>query len=179
LEQLGEQLAVWYVEWMFTQDAMSETERGREHQRGSALLAEVKRLKAENLAALRIVLNQQASMPGDERVAALLRAFVSGAKLKGALSDAVWDSDGCVDAVTITNSIAETLDGIGPARRAALAPLLGDPDPRVRASAGAYLVAQMPDRVLPVLHEVCESQRGKSASFTAHLAIRGWELDRK
>jgi len=179
LEQLGEELNVWYVGFVYNNEFMNDVEREATRQRGRALLSEFKRVKEENLAALRIVVNQQASMPNEERVAALVPAFVSGSKLAGALSDALSDTDGVWDAVRITDAIAVILDGIGSGRQEALAPLLEHPDPRVRASAGCYLVAQMPDRVLPVLREVWESQHGKSAALTAHFAIRGWELDGK
>lgn len=78
------------------------------------------------------------------------------------------------------NEIANTLDASGHGR-AVLAKLLDHPDDGVRASAGAYLliVGLMPERVLPVLHEIEDKGLGDSADFTAQWAIVGWEREGK
>jgi hypothetical protein len=65
------------------------------------------------------------------------------------------------------------------AGRASLAVLLHSPDARVRASAGAYLIKLMPDRVLPILREIEEGEGGSSAGFHAHWALLRWEQENK
>ena len=41
------------------------------------------------------------------------------------------------------------------------------------------IVGLMPERVLPVLHEIADKGLGDSADFTAHWAIVGWEREGK
>ena len=59
--------------------------------------------------------------------------------------------------------------------------LLDNADNRGAHSPGAYLliVGLMPERVLPVLHEIADKGLGDSADFTAHWAIVGWEREGK
>ena len=63
--------------------------------------------------------------------------------------------------------------------RVALARLLDHPDPGVRASAGAYLIDMMPDRVVPVLRQIEERNKGSSAGFSAHWVLLDRELKQK
>ena len=78
------------------------------------------------------------------------------------------------------NEIATALDATDHGR-AALAVLLDDYDERVRASAGSYLLILnlMPERVVPILREIDQTNQGASADFTAHWALLDWELKQK
>lgn len=98
--------------------------------------------------------------------------------LKAALRDELSDTDGGNELVMKMNMIANTLDE-SRAGRAALAALLDHAKDSVRASAGAYLVDLMPDRVVPILREIDQKDEGTSADFTAHWALLDWELKQK
>jgi hypothetical protein len=80
--------------------------------------------------------------------------------------------------VRLTDAIVKALDTIGHGR-AALAVLLDHPDPGVRALAGAYLIDLLPERVGPILHQIEEEARGRSAGFRAHWALLAWEREGK
>jgi hypothetical protein len=175
--RLGNRLQAWVQELRVTWATLDEVGRARSLRNMVAIIEDLERLKVEGLAAMRILLNQQALLPEDERVASLLRGFEFGAKLAASLSDEHTDADGHNEVVLLMNSMVDALDTIGSGRRTALVPLLEHPDVRVRASAGAYLLALMPDRVIPVLREVEETEHGNSAHFTAYWRLQRWELD--
>jgi hypothetical protein len=141
------------------------------------LIRELERLKAEGVAAIGAVLNKQGGTTERERVASLVSSFEFAAKLKHALSDVV-DTDGVNQVVDLLSAIVSQLDAIGVGRTALVA-LLDNPDAGVRASAGAALVNLMPDRVLPILRDVEQTERATSAHFTAYWAILGWEHEGK
>jgi hypothetical protein len=141
------------------------------------LIRDLERLKAEGVAAISAVLNKQGGTTEGERVPSLVRSFEFAAKLRNALSDVV-DPDGVNQVVGLMRAIVSQLDAIG-AGRAALVALLDNSNAGVRASAGAYLVNLMPDRVLPILRNIEETERANSAHFTAHWAILGWEREGK
>ena len=71
------------------------------------------------------------------------------------------------------------LDEIPPGRRDALAVLLDNEDLGVRASAGAFLWRLMPERALPVLHDVHDKARGTGAGFTAMWALSAHRMEDK
>ncbi len=177
IAQLGERLDEWLQVSGAGLGAMDKAAQTRALLQGIEIVKDLDRLKAESFTALKLLLNQQASMPEEERVATLVRAFVLAAKLKGALTDELSDTPGQHEAVGIQNSVADILDTVGAGNRAALAPLLEDADARVRASAGAYLINLMPDRVLPVLREVEETEHANSAHFTAMNARVDWQFE--
>ncbi len=74
--------------------------------------------------------------------------------------------------------IVNALDAIDP-DRAALATLLDDSDPRVRAFAGAYMIKSMPERVIPILREIQEKEHANSAHFNAYWTLLRWEREGK
>jgi len=143
---------------------------------GFALVRELDRLKGEGLKAIRGLLNPaHVSMPADY-AKSLVRGFEFAAKLVDALHDQLLDTNGTTKVILLMNEIADTLDGTS-AGRAALAVLLDNPNPGVRAMAGCYLIGSMPDRVVPILREIEDAERGTSAGFNAHFAIIRWELE--
>jgi hypothetical protein len=141
------------------------------------LIRDLELLKAEGMAAITAMLNKQGGTTQSERAASLVRCFECAAKLKHALSDTV-DTDGANQVIHLMGAIVSQLEAIG-VGRTALTALLDDPNAGVRASAAAWLVNLMPDRALPVLRAVEESEFANSAHFTAHWAILGWELEGK
>jgi hypothetical protein len=145
--------------------------------RGFEIVKELDKLKADGLAAVALLLDSQNSTPVQDRVASLVRAFALAAQLKDALQE-LGDPDGPKELVLKMNAIASMLDE-GPSGRAALAPLLEHAKDGVRASACAYLVDLMPDRVVPILREIDQNDSETSASLTAHWALAGWELKQK
>jgi hypothetical protein len=146
--------------------------------RGVAIAKELDRLKADGLAALTALLDRQDASTEDERKASLVRGFEFGSRLAHTLHDELSDTDGETKVAHLAYAIVKTLDGIG-SGRAALAVLLDHPDTGVRASAAAYLVDLMPDRVVPILREIDQKEGGSSADFTAHWALLDWELKQK
>jgi hypothetical protein len=142
--------------------------------RGFEIVNELDKLRADGLQAISLLLDSQNSTPVEDRVASLVSAFALAVQLKDALHE-LGDPDGCNELVSRMNAISSMLDE-GPSGRAALAPLLDHAKDSVRASAGAYLVDLMPDRVVPILREIDQKDEGTSAIFTAHWALREWEL---
>jgi hypothetical protein len=178
IAELGGKLDGWLKEYLALADSDDRLAVGKTLLRGIEIKKELDRIKARGLAALSAVLDNHASLQEDERVALLVRGFEFGSKLADALSDAFMDTDGYNKISHQMNLIGSALDAIG-SGRLALAPLLDHRDAGVRASAGAFLIALMPDRVVPILSEVAKSERGNSAHFSAYWTLRGWELDRK
>jgi hypothetical protein len=178
--KLGAKLDAWLDNNLATISSMDRVAQFKALLAGVEITKELDLLKAKGLAAITTLLNRQDAMTDDERAASLIRGFEFAAKLNATLSDELQDIDGANKIVGLMNEIANTLDAIGPGRTA-LARFLDHPDDRVRASAGAYLliVGLMPERVLPVLHEIADKGLGDSADFTAHWAIVGWEREGK
>jgi hypothetical protein len=145
--------------------------------RGFEIVKELDKLKADGLAAIALLLDSQNPTPAEDRVASLVRAFALAAHLRDALHE-LGDPDGPNELVLKMNAIASMLDETA-SGRAALAPLLEHAKDGVRASACAYLVNLMPDRVVPILREIDQNDGGTSASFTAHWALSDWELKQK
>ena len=176
--QLGAKLDEWFDGNRATFASRDRKAQGKSFIRGLRIGKELDRLKADGLAAIAVLLNRHNPVVGDERTVALVRGFEFAAKLADALHDELLDTDGGNKVTALMNDIAGALDGMS-AGRAPLAVLLDSPDARVRASAGAYLIKLMPDRVLPLLHEIEEGEGGSSAGFHAYWAILRWERGNK
>jgi hypothetical protein len=180
ITQLGAKLDAWLDNNLATLPSMDRAAQFKALLAGIEITKELDLLKAKGMAAINALLKRQGTVTDEERAASLIKAFEFAAKLEGALKDELQDIDGANKIVGLMNEIANALDAIGPGRTA-LAGLLDHTDDRVRASAGAYLliVGLMPERVLPVLHEIEDKGLGDSADFTAHWAIVGWEREGK
>ena len=178
IAQLGEKLDSWFAENLVAFASDDRQQQGHALLGGFALVRELDRLKRDGLAAIRALISpSHMSTPG-EYAESLVRGLEFAAKLADALHDQLLDIDGETKVVLLMNEIANTLDGT-PSGRAALAVLLDNANPGVRAAAGAYLIGLMPDRVLPILHEIEDAERGTSAGFNAHSVIIRWQYDRK
>jgi hypothetical protein len=178
--RLGAKLDSWLDNNLATIPSMDRVAQFKALLAGIEITKELDLLKAKGLAAISALLKRQGEVTDEEPAASLIRAFEFAAKLEATLKDELQDIDGVNKIVSLMNEIANALDAIGPGR-IALAGLLDHPDDRVRASAGAYLliVGLIPERVLPVLHEIEDKELGDSADFTAHWAILGWEREGK
>ncbi len=178
IARLGAKLDAWFDSNQAIFESENKTAHADALRAGFEILAELDTIKSDGLAAIAAMLRPQSGIGSDEHVAALVRAFEFAATLRAALRDELSDTDGANELVTKMNMIADTLDESGRGR-AALAGLLDHAEDSVRASAGAYLVDLMPDRVVPILREIDQKDGGTSAIFTAHWALRGWELKQK
>ena len=180
ITQLGAKLDAWLDNNLATISSMDRVAQFKALLAGIEITKELDLLKAKGLAALTALLKRQGAVTDEERAASLIKAFEFAARLEGALKDELQDIDGANKLVTLMDEITKTLDTTGPGR-AALAGFLDHPDDRVRSSAGAYLlsVGLMPERVLPVLHEIEDKGLGDCADFTAHWAIVHWEREGK
>ena len=176
--QLGAKLDEWFDGNRATFASQDRMAQGKSLLRGFQIAKELDRLKADGLAAITALLNLHDPSASDKRVASLVQGFEFAARLADTLHDELLDTDGEGKVVQLMNGIAKTLDGMG-SGRTALAILLDSPNPGVRAAAGAYLVRLMPDRVLPILHEIEANEGGSSAGFNAHWAIVRWERESK
>ena len=176
--QLAEKLDAWVDINLDALSSMDQAERVKAVRAALEIIVDLERIKSQGVAAIKAVLDNRGAATQAERVATLVRSFEFAAKVSDTLSDEWLDTDGENQVVDLMNDIASQLDATGPGR-AALAVLLGHADVGVRASAGAYLVDLMPDRVLPILREIEENEHANSAHFTAHWAILGWECEGK
>jgi aminopeptidase N len=177
---LAAKLDDWFDGNITTFASQDRKAQGKSIFRGIAIAKELDQLKAEGSAAISALLARQSAMPRNQNPASLIQAFSSAAKLRAALHDELLDTDGANKLTSLMNEIATALDATDDGR-AALAVLLDDYDERVRASAGSYLLILnlMPERVVPILREIDESNEGASADFTAHWALLDWELKQK
>ena len=178
IARVAAKLDEWFAE---NRDLFASEDRREQNSAllgGFALVRELDRLKGEGLAAIRALLNPAHTSTQAEYAQSLVRGFEFAAKLADALHDELLDTDGETKVVLLMNQIADTLDGVSTGR-AALAVLLDNPNPGVRALAGCYLIRSMPARVVPILREVEEVARGTSAGFNAHSAIIRWEREEK
>jgi|HubBroStandDraft_6_1064221.scaffolds.fasta_scaffold1149545_1 hypothetical protein len=136
--------------------------------------------KLEALAKLKNIMNRVRIAKGDSRKANLVDAFEFCAKLEQLGVDDLADQETQRLAVQNMHRVAQQLDEILPeGRRDALAVLLDNEDLGVRASAGAFLWRLMPERALPVLHDVHDKARGTSAGFTAMWALSAHRMEDK
>ncbi len=176
--QLGAKLDEWFDGNLATLLSQDRMEQGKALLRGFEIAKEFDRLKAQGLAAITALLNCQDTVVDDERAASLIQGFEFAAKLKATLHDELLDTDGYNKIVGLMDIIASALDASG-SGRAALTVLLDHPDARVRASAGAYLINLMPNRVVPILRDIEANEDANSAHFTAYWAILVWEREGK
>jgi len=176
--QLGAELDKWFEENRTTFASPDRQAQGKSLIRGFQIAKELDRLKADGLSAITALIKHTDSIPNNERIASLVRGFEFAAKLADTLHDELLDTDGGNRVTALMNDIAAALDGMG-AGRASLGVLLDSPDARVRTSAGAYLIKLMPDRVLPILHEIEKGEGASSAGFHAHWTILRWERENK
>jgi hypothetical protein len=178
--QLGAKLDAWLDNNLATISSMDRLAQFKALLAGIEITKELDLLKAQGIASVTALLKHQGAVTDEERAVSLINAFEFAAKLEGTLKDELQDIDGANKLVALMNEIANALDAIS-SGRVALAGLLDHPDDRVRASAGAYLlsVGLMPERVLPVLHEIEDKGLGDCADFTAHWAILHWEREGK
>ena len=177
IAQLAARLDKWFESDFEALTGEDLTDRGQALVGGIEIVKALDRIKADGLNALSRLIGEASVKTDEEQVALLVRAFEFGAKLKHTLSDELSDVDGANAAVGQTNAITERLDAIGSGRRLALAPLLKHTDAGLRVSAAAYLIGLIPERALPVLREVNDSERANSAHFTAFWAIARWESE--
>jgi hypothetical protein len=180
ITQLGAKLDGWLDNNLATLPSMDRAAQFKALLAGIEITKELDLLKAKGMAAITALLKRQGTVTDEERAASMIKAFEFAAKLEGALKDELQDIDGANNLVTLMDEITKALDMTGPGR-VALAGFLDHPDDRVRSSAGAYLlsVGLMPERVLPVLHEIEDKGLGDCADFTAHWAIVHWEREGK
>ena len=178
IAQLGEQLANWFADNVSTFQADDRAAHGKAILKGIEIVKELNRLKADGLAAITAVLNDQDVGTDSERIANLLQVFAFAEKLAAALHDELLDVDGETEVLRLVRPIVDKLDTIEPGRNA-LAGLLDDPDPIVQASAGTFLIRMMPDRVIPILRAIEQNEPRKSAGFKAGWALTHWRVETK
>ena len=177
--QLGERLDGWWAKFSTLLHSEDRTAQGKALLQGFDIAKEFDRLKAEGLAAITALLDRHDPAADDERAASLIRGFEFGARFADTLHDEFRDTaDGETKVVRLTDAIVKALDRIG-SGRAALAALLDHSDPGVRALAGVYLIDLLPERVSPILRQVEEEARGRSAGFRAHWALLAWQREGK
>jgi hypothetical protein len=178
--QLGAKLDAWWDVFSPLLDSEDRVAQGKVLLRGFGIAKEFDRLKAEGLAAITALLDRQdaGAVTRAERVASFVRGFSFSAKLAATLHDEFRDMDGETEVVRLMYAIANALDALGPGRPA-LVGLLDDPDARVRAFVGAYLINLMPERVIPILRAIEEKEHANSAHFTAYWTLLRWEREGK
>jgi hypothetical protein len=177
--QLGQKLDAWWDGFSSMLDSEDRVARGDALLRGIAIAKEFDRLKTDGLAGITALIDRHDLAPDSERAASLIRGFEFGARLADTLHDEFRDTAGGeTKVVRLTDAIVKALDTIGRGR-AALAVLLGHSDPGVRALAGAYLIDLLPKRVGPILRQIEEEARGRSAGFRAHWALLAWQREGK
>lgn len=178
IAQLASKLDAWLDRSVPVFSSQDSAAHGKAIRRGVAIVQEFDRLKAEGITAITGLLNRDAAVADSNRKAALIRAFEFGTRLADALHDEFLDTDGENMVWRLLDKIVLNLDKIAPGR-ASLDILFDSPDPGVRASAGAYLIDLMPERVIPMLRDIDEAGGGKSADFGAHWTLLAWERERE
>jgi hypothetical protein len=177
--QLGQKLDAWWDGFSPMLDSDDRVAQGKALLHGFAIAKEFDRLKADGLATITALLDRHDPVADDERAASLIRGFEFAARLADTLHDEFCDTaDGETKVVRLMDAIVKALDAIG-SGRSALAALLNHPNAGVRALAGAYLIDLMPDRVVPILRDIADSEDGNSAHFRASWALLAWERERK
>lgn len=146
---------------------------------GIRIVQELDGLKRQGLQTIKALLRSQKTET-QANVALLLRAFELATKVGDALHDELLDTDGPNKFVLLKNQIADLLDATARGR-GELAVLLNHPNAGVRASAGAYLLIAnvMPEKAVPVLRKIENSEGANSAYFKAHWALLDWDLKQK
>jgi hypothetical protein len=175
---LGAKLDEWIDGNLATFASSDRVTQGNALFAGIEIVKELGRLKVDGMTAITALLNRDNPTADNERAASLLRGFVLSARLAHSLHDELSDTDGETEVLRLMDGIVQTLSRIG-SGRAALAVLLDHTDAGVRASAGAYLIDLMPQRIVPMLREIEEKEDGNSAHFTAAWTILAWEREGK
>ncbi len=168
----------WFDKNHATFESQDRAAQGTALLRGFDLVKKLDRLKADGMAAIAALLARNESISSDERVASLLRGFEFAARLADILYDELLDTDGERAVRRSMDAIVQALDKIGRGR-AALEALFESPDARARGSAAAYLIDLVPERAVPLLGEIEQSEHANSAHFNAHWALLAWERERK
>jgi hypothetical protein len=178
--QLGEKLDAWWDQFSGMLDSKDQVAQANALLQGFEIAKEFDRLKTDGLATITALIDRDSPVADDDvRAASLIRGFEFGARLADTLHDEFCDTaDGETKVVRLVDEIVKALDAIG-SGRAALAVLLDKPDPGVRALAGAYLIDLLPERVGPILRQIEDEARGRSAGFRAYWALLAWERERK
>jgi hypothetical protein len=179
IAELSKKLDEWLQDYLAAAESQDRLVMGKTLLHGIEIRQELDRIKAKGLAAVAAVLDRRDTITDEGHVVALVQSFVLAVGLRDALTNELMDIDGGNEGVDQMNAIAEALDAIGGNRRLALTPLLDHQNVGVRASAGAYLLASMPDRVLPILREIEQNEHANSAHYTAYWARLRWEMDGK
>jgi len=178
IAQLAQDLDEWFAEGRSTLAVPDRFAQGRAIDRGIRIVQELNRLKEEGMAAVGATLARADLRPEDAQVAPLIEAFKFSSRLAATLHDELLDTDGETKVVRLTFAVVKALDAIDPGRTA-LSTLLHDPNARVRAAAGAYLIKLMPERVIPILREIEEKEKANSAHFSASWTLLRWEREGK
>ena len=176
--RLGAKLDKWFDENRSTLRSENKKQQASALLSGIPLVKELDRLKADGMAAIAALLARNESISSDERVASLLRGFEFAARLADVLHDELLDTDGENAVWRSMDAVVQALDKVGRGR-AALDALFERPDARVRGSAAAYLIDLVPERAVPLLREIEQSEHANSAHFNAHWALLAWERERK
>jgi hypothetical protein len=142
---------------------------------------ELKTIRSRQQAALNSLIEERPSVDPDgeaERITRLLRAFEFAAQLGRIAGDVICDSQYSDQWTEQRKRIVTVLDGVDPGRLHLIG-LLDHPIADVRAAAGAYVMEVAPERALPVLRAVCESEDGLNAGWTAYWPLRMYEGEQK
>jgi hypothetical protein len=175
---LGARLDAWFDEMDANIEAGDQKAQIKTLLAGIQIPKQFDDLKQQGLAALATLLNSADVTSEGERVASLLRGFEFAVGLQATLDYEMGDVDGYNQVDRVVDDIVVALASIG-SGRTALVPLLGHGDPRLRVSAGQYLIDLTPDRVIPVLQQVEKEAPRSSERLNAHWILLAWELERK
>jgi hypothetical protein len=176
IAELAKDLDEWFEDGRATFAVPDRFAQARAIDRGIRIVRKLDRLKKEGTDAVKAILARTDAEPQETHAASLIKAFKFTSRLAGILHDELLDTNGETEVVRLTSAIVKALDVIDPARKA-LSTLLDDPNARVRASAGAYLINLMPDRVVPILREIEETEDANSAHFSASWTLLRWERE--
>jgi hypothetical protein len=174
IAQFGEKLDQWLDTSLAIFEGQDPAAQNRALLEGLKLRKEIDRLKADGIATLKALLAQHDQIPEHQRVASLIQGFVFSSKLEDALHDQLGDVAAETRVNRLRYDIVQVLDTLDP-DRTALTALLVHPDAGVRGTAGAFLIATMPERVIPILRDIEEKQRGSSPGFSASFTLARWE----
>lgn len=144
---------------------------------GFQILKRLDAEKAECIDKIQRVIDNRSARAESSRSAELLQAFELGARFRAVLDDEFGDKETYTKITRQLDAIVTALDKMSGGRGAALVKLLDDRRPAISATAGAYLVDLMPDRVLPLMRQIAEAERGSSASWTAYWTWRVYEVE--
>jgi Domain of unknown function (DUF2019) len=178
IAQFGEKLDQWLNTNLATFEGQDRAAQNRALVEGLKLMKEIDRLKADGIATLKALLDGHDQIPDDQRVASLIQGFVFGNRLMDVLHDELGDTAGETRVNRLVYDIVQVLDTLDP-DRTALTALLDHPDAGVRGAAAAFLLAMMPERVIPILRDIEEKQRGSSPGFSASFTLARWEYGGK